>query len=86
VNAQRKRLDVIVTERGLLPSRQRARALIMAGSVRVDGRVVDSQCAEQMGVALACRVYRLDPEEGGRYSPVPSRELIRRALLGAEHG
>jgi 23S rRNA (cytidine1920-2'-O)/16S rRNA (cytidine1409-2'-O)-methyltransferase len=53
VNAQRKRLDVIVTERGLLPSRQRARALIMAGSVRVDGRVVDKPGA---WVAPASRV------------------------------
>jgi 23S rRNA (cytidine1920-2'-O)/16S rRNA (cytidine1409-2'-O)-methyltransferase len=41
VNPQRKRLDVVLTERGLLPSRQRAKSLIMAGSVRVDGRVVD---------------------------------------------
>jgi 23S rRNA (cytidine1920-2'-O)/16S rRNA (cytidine1409-2'-O)-methyltransferase len=41
VNTQRKRLDVVLTERGLLPSRQRARSLIMTGSVRVDGRVVD---------------------------------------------
>jgi 23S rRNA (cytidine1920-2'-O)/16S rRNA (cytidine1409-2'-O)-methyltransferase len=41
VNVQRKRLDVIVTERGLLASRQRARSLIMAGSVRVNGRVLD---------------------------------------------
>jgi 23S rRNA (cytidine1920-2'-O)/16S rRNA (cytidine1409-2'-O)-methyltransferase len=41
VNSQRKRLDVVLIERGLLPSRERARALIMAGSVRVEGRVVD---------------------------------------------
>jgi 23S rRNA (cytidine1920-2'-O)/16S rRNA (cytidine1409-2'-O)-methyltransferase len=41
VSSQRQRLDLIVVERGLLASRQRARALIMAGSVRVDGRVVD---------------------------------------------
>jgi 23S rRNA (cytidine1920-2'-O)/16S rRNA (cytidine1409-2'-O)-methyltransferase len=53
VNAQRKRLDVIVTERGLLPSRQRARAVIMAGSVRVDGQVVDKPGA---WVAPASRV------------------------------
>ena len=55
-------------------------------TIRVDGRDVDPQGAAQMGVALACRVYRLDPEEGSRYSPVPSRERIRRALLAARAG
>ncbi|MGH2486458.1 MAG: TlyA family RNA methyltransferase [Ktedonobacterales bacterium] len=34
----RERLDVLVVERGLAPSRERARALIMAGDVRVDGQ------------------------------------------------
>jgi 23S rRNA (cytidine1920-2'-O)/16S rRNA (cytidine1409-2'-O)-methyltransferase len=32
---------VLLVERGLAPSRERARALIMAGEVRVDGQVVD---------------------------------------------
>jgi 23S rRNA (cytidine1920-2'-O)/16S rRNA (cytidine1409-2'-O)-methyltransferase len=41
VGSSRQRLDVLLTERGLTSSRERARALIMAGSVRVDGRVVD---------------------------------------------
>ena len=36
----RERLDVLVVERGLAGSRERARALILAGQVRVDGRVV----------------------------------------------
>jgi 23S rRNA (cytidine1920-2'-O)/16S rRNA (cytidine1409-2'-O)-methyltransferase len=39
--AVRERLDVLLVERGLAPSRERARALIMAGEVRVNGRVVD---------------------------------------------
>jgi 23S rRNA (cytidine1920-2'-O)/16S rRNA (cytidine1409-2'-O)-methyltransferase len=34
------RLDVVLTERGLVASRERARALILAGQVTVDGRVV----------------------------------------------
>ena len=34
----RVRLDQLVVERGLAPSRQRARALILAGQVSVDGR------------------------------------------------
>jgi len=37
----RVRLDVAIAERGLAPSRERARALILAGRVRVDGVVVD---------------------------------------------
>lgn len=34
------RLDTVIVERGLAPSRERARAFILAGQVRVDGRVV----------------------------------------------
>ena len=34
------RLDAVLVERGLAPSRERARALILAGQVRVDGSVV----------------------------------------------
>ena len=34
------RLDVLCVERGLAPSRERARALIMAGKIMVDGRPV----------------------------------------------
>jgi 23S rRNA (cytidine1920-2'-O)/16S rRNA (cytidine1409-2'-O)-methyltransferase len=36
----RSRLDVLMTERGLVPSRERARALILAGRVRVNGTPV----------------------------------------------
>jgi 23S rRNA (cytidine1920-2'-O)/16S rRNA (cytidine1409-2'-O)-methyltransferase len=36
----RERLDVLLVERGLAPSRERARALIMAHEVRVNGEVV----------------------------------------------
>jgi 23S rRNA (cytidine1920-2'-O)/16S rRNA (cytidine1409-2'-O)-methyltransferase len=35
----RTRLDLLLTERGLAPSRERARALILAGQVTVNGRV-----------------------------------------------
>ena len=34
------RLDVVLVERGLAPSRERARALILAGQVTIDGQVV----------------------------------------------
>ena len=33
------RLDILLVERGLAGSRERARALILAGDVRVDGQV-----------------------------------------------
>jgi 23S rRNA (cytidine1920-2'-O)/16S rRNA (cytidine1409-2'-O)-methyltransferase len=36
----RTRLDILTVERGLAPSRERARALILAGHVRVNGQVV----------------------------------------------
>jgi 23S rRNA (cytidine1920-2'-O)/16S rRNA (cytidine1409-2'-O)-methyltransferase len=36
--AARTRLDLLLVERGLAPSRERARALILAGLVRVNGR------------------------------------------------
>ena len=35
------RLDALMVEKGLVPSRERARALIMAGNVQVDGQTVD---------------------------------------------
>jgi 23S rRNA (cytidine1920-2'-O)/16S rRNA (cytidine1409-2'-O)-methyltransferase len=38
---QRSRLDVLVVEKGLAVSRHRARALIMAGKVRVDGERIE---------------------------------------------
>jgi hypothetical protein len=48
-------------------------------TIRVGGTDIDPAGAEQMGSALACRVYVL---EDGRFSPVPSRQMIRRALAG----
>jgi len=38
---KKERLDKILVERGLVPSRERARALIMEGRVIGDGRVID---------------------------------------------
>ncbi|HHU81509.1 MAG TPA: TlyA family RNA methyltransferase [Firmicutes bacterium] len=37
----RERLDTEVARRGLAPSREKARALIMAGEVMVDGKILD---------------------------------------------
>jgi len=54
--ANRERLDVLLVERGLAPSRERARALIMAAQVRVGGVVMDkpgSEVARDAAVELA---------------------------------
>jgi 23S rRNA (cytidine1920-2'-O)/16S rRNA (cytidine1409-2'-O)-methyltransferase len=42
----RVRLDQLITERGLAPSRERARALILAGQVTVDGAAVTKAGAQ----------------------------------------
>jgi 23S rRNA (cytidine1920-2'-O)/16S rRNA (cytidine1409-2'-O)-methyltransferase len=36
----RRRIDVLLADRGLFPSREQARAAVLAGEVRVDGEVV----------------------------------------------
>ena len=36
--AERKRLDVLLVERGLAPSREKAKAFVMAGVVYADGQ------------------------------------------------
>ena len=46
--AKKKRLDVVITERGLVPSRARAQALILAGKVRLNGEV-ESKAGTQVG-------------------------------------
>lgn len=51
-------------------------------TIRINNVDVDPAGAAQMGTALTCRVYIL---ENGRYSPVPSEEMLRRALL-ADNG
>jgi|SRR5687768_806095 hypothetical protein len=54
-----------------------ARELRFVGSptIRVDGQDIDSPSDSRY--ALTCRAYRL---EDGRISPLPSRDMIRRAL------
>ncbi|HEU0028348.1 MAG TPA: TlyA family RNA methyltransferase [Ktedonobacterales bacterium] len=52
----RERLDTLLVRRGLAPSRERARALIMAGKVLVDGRAASKageQIAEDAALELA---------------------------------
>jgi 23S rRNA (cytidine1920-2'-O)/16S rRNA (cytidine1409-2'-O)-methyltransferase len=53
---RRSRLDVLLVERGLAPSRERARALVLAGQVTVNGVVVSkagTPVADDVEVALA---------------------------------
>ena len=52
----RERLDILVTERGLAPSREKARALIMAGCVFVNGQKEDkagARFARDCGIEVA---------------------------------
>jgi hypothetical protein len=43
----------------------------------VNGVDIDAESAGQMGPALTCRVYIL---EDGRFSPLPSLDMLRQAL------
>jgi len=52
VRGKKTRLDVALVDRGLAASRERARALIMAGQVRVDGQVV-SKAGASVGEAAS---------------------------------
>ncbi len=42
----KKRLDILLTERGLFPSREKAKSSIMAGLITVDGKRVDKAGTE----------------------------------------
>ncbi|HEX2922628.1 MAG TPA: TlyA family RNA methyltransferase, partial [Chloroflexota bacterium] len=52
----KKRLDLLLVERGLATTREQARALIMAGSTRVDGEMFDkpgTKVAEEAAITVA---------------------------------
>ena len=55
--AKKQRLDVAMVERGLAPSREKARALILAGDVRVDGRT-ETRAGAGVGDGTAIEVER----------------------------
>lgn len=75
-----ERIDLPIEEIEVLTDED-AERLRFPGSptIRVNGMDLDPDGAAQVGTALTCRVYRL---EDGRLSPVPSKEMIRRALVG----
>lgn len=45
MKGERERLDLLLVQRGLAPSRAKAQALILAGQVRVEGALVDKPAA-----------------------------------------
>lgn len=49
-------------------------------TIKIEGRDIQPEVAEGSPAALTCRLYFL---EDGRPSPLPSREMIRRAILAA---
>ena len=59
VPSKKARLDVVLFDRGLVSSRERARALILAGQVTVDGRV-----ASKAGTPIAegARIELVEPD------------------------
>ena len=76
----RVRVDQLVVERGLAPSRERARALILAGQVSVDGRIVGKAGAQVSPEAdlAGYHVYRSE-QRGTEVSPM--ERLTREWLL-----
>jgi 23S rRNA (cytidine1920-2'-O)/16S rRNA (cytidine1409-2'-O)-methyltransferase len=61
----KQRLDAVLVERGLAPSRERARALILAGQVTVDGRLV-SKAGAPVAAAACVELARPDHPYVGR--------------------
>jgi 23S rRNA (cytidine1920-2'-O)/16S rRNA (cytidine1409-2'-O)-methyltransferase len=59
--ANKERLDVALVRRGLAPSRERARALIMAGQVYVGERMVD-KAGTLVALDAYCRIADISPE------------------------
>jgi 23S rRNA (cytidine1920-2'-O)/16S rRNA (cytidine1409-2'-O)-methyltransferase len=59
------RLDVALVDRGLVPTRERARAMILAGRVTVDGRVV-SKAGTPVGADADLRLAVADHPYVGR--------------------
>lgn len=85
-----RRLRAVLTEEGIaaevqvthVDTEELARVLRFPGSptIRVDGRDMQPETVAADG-RLTCRLYRLDD---GRPSPLPSAEMIRRAVRAAQ--
>ncbi|HEY0443826.1 MAG TPA: SAM-dependent methyltransferase, partial [Candidatus Limnocylindrales bacterium] len=62
--SSRQRLDQLLVERGLVPTRSRAQALVMAGKVRVgegDAARTDRKAGDLLDVATRVEVVEPDP-------------------------
>lgn len=59
MGTEKKRLDVLVTERGLAPSRARAQSLILARKVSVEG-VIESKAGTQVAVDATIEIAAPD--------------------------
>ena len=77
VQAQIRRVQVSTDEHAV--------AVRFPGSptIRIEGQDLQPETAEQSPPALTCRLYVL---EDGRPSPLPSREMIRRAVRATAAG
>ena len=85
------RLREVMAEEGVsedvevikVEAEDQAHELQFVGSptIRVDGQDIDPPGGPRYG--LTCRAYRLEDD---RISPLPSREMIRRALRTASEG
>jgi hypothetical protein len=88
-----ERLTAALAEEGVLAeikrvqvsTDQQAAELGFLGSptIRIDGRDLQPEVAADSPPALTCRLYIL---EDGRPSPLPSREMMRRAVKAAATG
>ncbi len=65
IEKRRARLDVLLVERGLVASRERARALVLAGQVTVDGVMV-SKAGTQVALDAALALVAPDHPYVGR--------------------
>jgi 23S rRNA (cytidine1920-2'-O)/16S rRNA (cytidine1409-2'-O)-methyltransferase len=66
-DSARKRLDVLLVERGLAGSRQKAQAMILAGEVRVSGQLADKSGATfpaDASIEIAARASRYASRAG----------------------
>ena len=64
---ERTRLDVLLVERGLAPSRERAQAMLLAGNVRVNGKRMDkpgTRLAADAQVEIAGETQRYSSRGG----------------------
>ena len=68
----KKRLDMLMMERALAPSREKAKAYIMAGDVYVDGQKEDKAGTLSSALALITMIGTFDQLRTRRITSTPS--------------